>query len=235
MSLVVNANKRPIKTRNVYDASAKFKGTSLNDNLLAGPNLLIDLSKPVMSMRENLIAFTGDIKSMFNRILIDPIDQNCQRLLWREDTSQAMQIFVKKSMLFGPSSSPFMSQFAKNWIADKFKDIYPTTSECIKKEVYMDDLFTSAPTLEEAISRAKEAIEIFASAQMQLTSIQSNSSELLAALPEERIKKELIPLLSDSNIDYVSKVLGVNWNTSTDKIVFELNESLLNDKFKATG
>ncbi|KAG5673397.1 hypothetical protein PVAND_003452 [Polypedilum vanderplanki] len=82
MSLVVNPNKRPIKTRNVYDASAKYKNTSLNANLLPGPNLLIDLLKPIMAMQECTIAFTGDIKAMFNQIMIDPVDQNCQRILW---------------------------------------------------------------------------------------------------------------------------------------------------------
>ncbi|KAG5671496.1 hypothetical protein PVAND_001690 [Polypedilum vanderplanki] len=235
MSLVVNANKRPVKTRNVYDASAKYKGDSLNANLLPGPNLLIDLLKPIMRMREKPIAFTGDIKSMFNRILIHPDDQNCQRLLWRADTSQPMQIFIKKSMLFGPSSSPFVSQFVKNWIADTHKQQYPEASQSIKEDVYMDDWLTSFSTVEEAIARLKEGIAIFASAQMQLVGIQSNNASLLSSVPDYRIKKEMIPLMSDSYAEYVSKVLGINWDTTTDSIVFELNDELLKDKFLLTG
>ncbi|KAG5684073.1 hypothetical protein PVAND_013322 [Polypedilum vanderplanki] len=234
MSLVVNANKRPIKTRNVYDASAKFKGTSLNANLLPGPNLLIDILKPHMKMRECSIAFTGDIKSMFNRFKIDPADQNCQRILWRANTAQSMQIFIKESMLFGPTCSPFVSQFGKNYIAHKFKNEFPATAESIKTEVYMDDWLTSVPTLEEAIQRASEGIKIFAAANMQLISIQSNSSELLTALPLAHVKKELIPLFTDTHVGYVSKVLGISWDTSSDKIVFEFNEDLLRDKFSIT-
>ncbi|KAG5685109.1 hypothetical protein PVAND_014307 [Polypedilum vanderplanki] len=235
MSLVINANKRPVKTRNVYDASAKYKGTSLNLNLLTGPNLLIDLLKPLMSMRENQIAFTGDIKSMFPRIKIDPKDQNCQRILWRENLDEPMQIFIFSSMLFGPSSSPFQSQFAKNWIADQFKDKYPSTSESIKTEVYMDDWFSSAATTESAINRIREGIEIFAAARMQLVGIQSNSPELLSAIPIENVKKELIPLITELRVEYVSKVLGVNWDTSNDEIIFEINSELLKDKLQTTG
>ncbi|KAG5683928.1 hypothetical protein PVAND_013185 [Polypedilum vanderplanki] len=235
MSLVVNHNKRPIKTRNVYDASAKYKGTSLNDKLLPGPNLLIDLLKPIMSMRENSIAFTGDIKSMFNRIVIDPDDQNSQRILWRENQDQPMQIFIKKTMLFGPTSSPFVSQFAKNWLASQFKQKFPTTAHSITTEVYMDDWFTSVPTLAEAIQRAHEGIAVFASARMQLVGFQSNSAAFLATLPESRIKKELIPFTSEQHVEYISKVLGISWNTVNDTIVFELNESLLKDKYKLTG
>ncbi|KAG5683015.1 hypothetical protein PVAND_012325 [Polypedilum vanderplanki] len=235
MSLVVNANKRPVKTRNVYDASAKFKGDSLNANLLAGPNLLTDLLKPVMRMREKPIAFTGDIQSMFNRILIDPEDQNCQRILWRADSNQPMQVFIKKSMLFGPSSSPFVSQFVKNWVADQYKQQFPETSESLRNDVYMDDWLSSFPTVEEAITRLNEGIKIFASAQMQLVGIQSNCPALLASIPEERIKKELIPLMFESQVEYVSKVLGVNWDTTTDTIVFEINKELLKDKYQLTG
>jgi hypothetical protein len=51
MSLVVNQNKEPVKTRNVYHASARYRGTSLNENLLMGPNLLVDMLAPLMRMR----------------------------------------------------------------------------------------------------------------------------------------------------------------------------------------
>ena len=59
MSLVVNQNKQPVKTRNVYDASARYQGTSLNDNLSMGPNLLVDIMKPLMRVRMHKYAFTS--------------------------------------------------------------------------------------------------------------------------------------------------------------------------------
>ncbi|KAG5673398.1 hypothetical protein PVAND_003453 [Polypedilum vanderplanki] len=146
-----------------------------------------------------------------------------------------MQIFIKQSMMFGPTSSPFISQFVKNWIANQFKSKFPDTAQSIISEVYMDDWFTNAPSIEIAIKRAKEGIEIFAAAKMQLIGIQSNSPELLSALPQAHIKRELIPLMTDIQTNYVSKVLGINWNTSTDKLVFILNESLIHDKFLHTS
>jgi CRISPR/Cas system endoribonuclease Cas6 (RAMP superfamily) len=70
MSLVVNQNKDPIKTCNVYDTSARYQNTSLNENLLMGPNLLVDILSPLMKMRVNKYAITADVKSMFHRIRI---------------------------------------------------------------------------------------------------------------------------------------------------------------------
>jgi hypothetical protein len=67
MSLVVNENKIPPKYRNVYDSSAKYEGVSLNDKLLKGPDLLINILKPLLKILMYEIAFTTDVQHMFHR------------------------------------------------------------------------------------------------------------------------------------------------------------------------
>ena len=235
ISLVVNANKQPIKTRIVYDASAKYHHTSLNDHLLMGPNLLVDMLKPLMRMRMNRIAFTADVKSMFHRIKISPRDQQCQRIMWRESTEQPMQIFIQQVMLFGPNCSPFCSQFIKNKIADKYVDKFPDAANALKSFTYMDDLLTSEQTVTKAVEVASQCISILDTINWDLIGFQSNSSEFLRALPESHVKKEIIPLMSEEEACYTTKVLGLAWNPRKDVFIFQLDKNELIKMVKDDG
>jgi len=55
----------------VYDCAATF-GTSLNENLLQGPDLTNTLLGVLLRFRQGKVAFTGDIKSMFFQVKVDP-------------------------------------------------------------------------------------------------------------------------------------------------------------------
>lgn len=226
LSLVINANKDPPKFRIVYDASSKYEGVSLNDKLLKGPDLLIDLVKPLLRMRMNQIAFTADVQQMFHRIKVCLRDQQCQRILFRENPSQPVKTLILDVMAFGPTCSPFVSQFVKNWNAENWKQKYPEAAQTIISQMYMDDIITSEPSVEIAISRALECIEICKHINWNLISFQSNSLEFLKALPGEHVKQELMPILANEAEGFTTKVLGCNWDTVTDSFVFQLDRNI---------
>ena len=62
------------KVRMVFDASARFSGTSLNDKLFQGPDLNNQLRGVLLRFRERPIAFGGDIQDMFNTFKV-PVNQ----------------------------------------------------------------------------------------------------------------------------------------------------------------
>ncbi|XP_074026681.1 uncharacterized protein isoform X2 [Leptinotarsa decemlineata] len=78
---VVNPNKLG-KLRLVFDAAAKSSGTSLNDHLLQGPDLLINLTAIIWKFCQKSIAFCSDIKQMFHQVRIRDDDCSAQRFFW---------------------------------------------------------------------------------------------------------------------------------------------------------
>ncbi|KAK3741912.1 hypothetical protein QZH41_010034, partial [Actinostola sp. cb2023] len=60
--------KKPDKIRVVFDASAEFKGESLNRHLLQGPDLTNNLAGVLCRFRKEPIALMCDIEGMFHQI-----------------------------------------------------------------------------------------------------------------------------------------------------------------------
>ena len=89
----------------MFDCAARFKGTSLNEQLLQGPNLT--------RFREEEIAFMGDIDSMFYQVRVRPEDTSFLRFLWWNDGNPSSNVVEFQMMvhLFGATSSPSCANF----------------------------------------------------------------------------------------------------------------------------
>lgn len=60
--------QKPEKVRVVFDCSARYRGTSLNDQLLQGPDLTNTLVGVLTRFREEPVALMSDIESMFYQV-----------------------------------------------------------------------------------------------------------------------------------------------------------------------
>ena len=74
--------QKPDKIRVVFDASAEFKGDSLNRHLLQGPDLTNSLNGVLCRFRKEPIAFTCDVEGMFHQVYVSPDHGNLLRFLW---------------------------------------------------------------------------------------------------------------------------------------------------------
>ena len=103
---VFNVNK-PNKCRVVFDAAAKSDGTSLNDQLFQGPDLVNSLTGVLIRFCEEEIAFTADLEAMFYQVKVLPRDADALRFLWwsgsLDTPPDEYQILVP---IFGAASSP---------------------------------------------------------------------------------------------------------------------------------
>ena len=74
--------KKPRKLRLVFDAAAKFCGTSLNEK---GPHLLSSLIGIILRFRINEFAVMGNIEQMLHQVNVPTTDRDALRFLWRDN------------------------------------------------------------------------------------------------------------------------------------------------------
>ena len=90
---IVNPNK-PGKLRVVYDAGAQYRNTSLNQNLIKGPDFLNNLVGVLIRFRKGKIAAASDIQQMFHQIRVWKLNQDALRFVWRECQLKPIEDYV---------------------------------------------------------------------------------------------------------------------------------------------
>ena len=72
---------KPGKVRVVYDCAAKYGGTSLNQQLLQGPDQTNQLVGVLSRFRQQPVGVVADIEAMFHQVLVEPKDCDALRFL----------------------------------------------------------------------------------------------------------------------------------------------------------
>ena len=104
---------KPDKLRVVFDCAAKLQGTSLNDQLLHGPDLTNNLFGVLNRFREESIALVSDMEAIFHQVRVEPSDHDALRFLWwpGDDVRQQPVEYRMEVHLFGSTSSPSVASF----------------------------------------------------------------------------------------------------------------------------
>ncbi|XP_062713361.1 uncharacterized protein LOC134290277 [Aedes albopictus] len=232
--VVTNANK-PGKIRLVWDAAATAHGVSLNSVLLKGPDQLCSLFSVLIRFREYRVAVCGDIREMYHQVQMRDEDQQCQRFLWKDSSETIPSVFVVQVMTFGACCSPSIAQHVKNSNAKQFEQDHPEAVEAIIKRHYVDDMLVSTETEEEAVKLAQDVKGIHQNAGFEIRNWVSNSSTVRAALEGEATGEKNMDI---SETDAAEKVLGMWWNTSTDRFTYKMSarydENLLSGNRRPT-
>lgn len=223
---VLNKNK-PGKFRLVFDAAAKFYGTSLNSNLLCGPDLNEPLINILFKFREKQIAVCGDIKEMFHQIKIKKEDQDSQRFIFRKNRKEPLSIYKMQVLIFGASCAPTIAQFIKNKNAEDFKNNYPQAADTILSSHYVDDYVCCFDSESEAIEITKEVINIHNQGGFKLRGFLSNSRIVMNTLNSYQLVEEEVNM--DVGTDH-TKILGLHWSLQNDHFTFKANLDRLDNQ-----
>jgi len=74
-------HKKLDKIRVVFNSSAQFHRTSLNNGLFQGPDLINSLVGVLIRFRQDPVAVMGDVQSMFHQVRVPEEDRDLLRFL----------------------------------------------------------------------------------------------------------------------------------------------------------
>ncbi|XP_028407838.1 uncharacterized protein LOC114530418 [Dendronephthya gigantea] len=217
--------RKPGKIRVVFDSSAEFQGSSLNKELLSGPDILNNPLGILIRFRLNHVAVVCDIEQMFHNFYVSPTHRNLLRFLWFEGNDKTKIIEYHMTVhLFGNTSSPSVAMFGLRKTADDGEEKFgQVVKEFVKNDFYVDDGLTSCSTSKEAIDLIKNSQSMLATANLRLHKIASNSTQVMEAIPLEDQAESLrdLDLYCDPLPSQLS--LGIVWNLQKDTISFRIS------------
>ena len=222
---------KPGKVRTVFDAAAECEGTSLNKNLLTGPDVANNLVGVLLRFRQGKIAFAADIEKMFHQIRVREEDQDSLRFLWwTNGYDNPPDTYVMQVHIFGAASSPCIANSTLRRVADDNAEEYSSSViTAVKRNFYVDDALPSENDEQCAIRLAHDMVELLARGGFNLTKFTSNSKRLLSAVPNDKRSKP------DLNLDMdelpIEHALGIRWSVEDDTLGFEIR-SLVRPKTK---
>ena len=213
------------KIRVVFDCSARFQETALNDHLLQGPDLTNTLIGVLCRFRKEPVAFMCNIEQMFHQFRVNTEDRNYLRFLWWQDGNYwndpiEMRMCVH---LFGAASSPGCANFGLKQVAnDNEAEFGGSVAGFLRRDFYVDDGLKSLPSDSEAIDMICKTKEMCSKGGLHLHKFISNSKAVIEQItPEDRAKgiKDL-DLLQDKLP--VERALGIQWCVESDTFQFRL-------------
>ena len=200
--------EKTTKVRLVFDSSCEgHNGLSLNDHLEKGPNYINDIPEVLAAWRWDNIAYAGDVRKMFNQILVHPEDQVFHRFLWREKPTDQPTVYQWLRLSFGDKPAPDIATKSIKVLAKAAQPQEPQAAAELLQHVYVDDVAGSRSTVEE-VQQVTTAIDsILENGKFEIKTWHSNSTEI-----------------DQSEGEKVTDLLGHKWDKETDKFTFKREE-----------
>ena len=209
------------KFRIVFDCAARFRGTSLNENLLQGPDHTSNLVGVLLRFRSRRVAVMADIKGMFHQVKVPLRDCDSLRFLWWPDGNleASPEEFQMVVHLFGATSSPSVCGYALQRVAiDNETNAPEAVLQAVRRNFYVDDLLISFHGDSEAARTIEGLRRLLFRCGFHLTKFVGNSEEALRAIPE--CDRRELPVEVSIDCPREEKALGVIWNPSLDEFRF---------------
>ncbi|CAN2390320.1 RNA-mediated, partial [Pristimantis euphronides] len=211
----------------VFDSSSQYKGISLNDVLLTGPDLNNTLIG-VLRFRKEPVAITADIQQMFHCFFVKEEHRDFLRFFWFRDNDPTKDIieYHMKVHIFGNSPSPAVAIYGLRLSArEGEKDFGEDVKQFVQRDFYVDDGLKSLPSPEAAISLLKRTQSALACTNLRLHKIASNSKEVMKAFPMQDYADELKDLDLATDSLPVQRSLGLIWDLKSNTFTFQVNSA----------
>jgi len=161
-----------------------------------------------MAWRFNKIAYTGDMRKMFNQVMIHPDDQVFHRFLWRTKDSVQPRVYQWVRLNFGDKLAPDMAAGTVKSLAKALEAQYPEAAKELCTHVHVDDSGGSRENEARCKQITSEIDAILATGQFQVKEWHSNNKNI------------------DQKNEEFTDFLGHKWNKSHDKFPSRKTKSL---------
>ena len=217
--------KKPGKIRVVFDSSAEYKGTSLNGELLTGPDLANSLLGVLIRFRHGRVGAMCDVEQMFHSFHVDPKHQDYLRFLWFKNNDIGEEIIEYKMTvhLFGNGPSPAVATWGMRRSADDGEEVFGADAKnFVYRNFYVDDGLVSRTKATEVTTLIKNTQGMLATSNIRLHKVISNSVEVMEAFPADDRASEVKELDLSRDPLPAQRSLGVCWDLEDDSFTFKV-------------
>lgn len=156
----------------------------------------------VLRFRTFAYIIVADIIKMYRQILVHPSQTHLQRILWRNNPSTDVKMYELTILTYGTSSASYLATRCLNHLVEQHSSTYPIGAVRVKRDFYVDDLFTGADIIQNAKTIKDEIIQLMKQGLFELSKWGSNSSQLLNLVNHQ---KHEIPIRETNS----SSILGI--------------------------
>ena len=210
--------KKPDKVRVVFDGAARYKGTSINDHLLQGPDLTNNLAGVLMRFRQEPVALIADITAMFHQVLVPKHQQNALRFLWwaNNDMTGPPNEYCMTRHVFGLRSSPSCAAFALQQTANDHGSDSQSITKYVHQNFYVDDLLLSVPSSKEADQALKGLHALLNKGGFKLVKWSTNNRSVLEGIPHDLRAQTICNFDTKTDVLPNTRTLGQSWSPEND-------------------
>ncbi|GFY13378.1 uncharacterized protein TNCV_2336421 [Trichonephila clavipes] len=101
-----------------------------------------------------------------------------QRILWKEDVNEPVNVYQLNTVTYGTASAPFLAMRTPKQISIDEGESSPLTASVLCDNFYIDDVLSGANSLEVAKTLQHQLNDILQTAQMSLNKWCGYTSEL---------------------------------------------------------
>jgi hypothetical protein len=214
---VLKADDDVSKIRIMFDVSYASSGRSLNDVLCTGPKFQVDLRDILLRCRLHRYILSANIVKMYRRILIRPEDRAFQHIFWRDSPTDDLVEFQLCTVTYGLNCAPYLAIRCLHELDRQDGHRFPLAKDVLTRAAYVDDIVIGADTEELLLRRKEDIVGLLRSGACMLSKWTSISAIVLKSVsPDDRV----LSLSFDPREEHAVKVLGLHWDTNTDKLSY---------------
>ena len=226
-SHLMTLNPRSVTTpvRLVWNSSQMFKGLSMNDILLKGPDVLNPIRAVLLRFRQGVHAALGDIRKMYNSVWLEDRELHLHRFLWRDQPEEEMHEYAITRVNMGDKPAGCIAQIAMRETA-KLPLFTHLAEECrvLVEDSCVDNILTSCDSLDRLDEITKGVEEILRAGGFFLkTWVRSGQSGRQKALEKTLISEGSVLqsktiILPNQMREEDNKTLGVGYYVEEDQL-----------------